>query len=415
MTDHFYSAFEDRYRGSRELIKSRQMAYRPFIEKLQTQGRTLKALDVGCGRGEWLELLRDWGIEAEGVDLDDSMLRVCYEMGLAVSNQDALVFLTKAPSASLDIISGFHIAEHLEFSQLVTLVKESLRALRPGGLLILETPNSENINVATSSFYLDPTHHNPIPIQLLGFLFSFTGFPVVEEVRLNADISPDQSSWISLNDVISGVSRDYAVIGQAPLSPEGQEALSIAGIELSKGVTYRDLVGKFDDQAHRVNERIRDVDVAANLKIEQLQAASDEQIRNANLKIEQLQAASDEQIRNANLKIEQLQWSTGYLGGRIQRLEAPFRIIKQGIRFGLSLPQRLARGIKNGILDLFRKIKALIKPLLLSVLRALGLYDTLYAYYYRHRDRVDYEALNPRAKKVYQDLKDELSKNKRLK
>jgi O-antigen chain-terminating methyltransferase len=397
MTDHFYSAFEDRYRGSRELIKSRQMVYRPFIEKLQTQGRTLKALDVGCGRGEWLELLRDWGIEAEGVDLDDSMLRVCYEMGLAVSNQDALVFLTKAPSASLDIISGFHIAEHLEFSQLVTLVKESLRALRPGGLLILETPNSENINVATSSFYLDPTHHNPIPIQLLGFLFSFTGFPVVEEVRLNADISSDHSSWISLNDVISGVSRDYAVIGQAPLSPEGQEALSIVGIELSKGVTYRDLVGKFDDQAHRVNERIRDVDVAANLKFQQLQAAS------------------DEQIRNANLKIEQLQWSTGYLGGRIQRLEAPFRIIKQGIRFGLSLPQRLVRGIKNGILDLFRKIKALIKPLLLSVIRALGLYDTLYAYYYRHRDRVDYEALNPRAKEVYQVLKDELCKKKRFK
>ena len=397
MTDHFYSAFEDRYRGSRELIKSRQTVYHPFIEKLQTQGRALKALDLGCGRGEWLELLRDWGIEAEGVDLDDSMLRVCYEMGLAVSNQDALVFLTKAPSASFDIISGFHIAEHLEFSQLVTLVKESLRALRPGGLLILETPNSENINVATSSFYLDPTHHNPIPIQLLGFLFSFTGFPVVEEVRLNADISPDHSSWISLNDVISGVSRDYAVIGQAPLSPEGQEALSIVGIELSKGVTYRDLVGKFDDQTHRANEHIRDVGIAANLKIEQLQAAS------------------DEQIRNANLKIEQLQWSTGYLGGRIQRLEAPFRIIKQGIRFGLSLPQRLVRGIKNGILDLFRKIKALIKPLLLSVIRALGLYDTLYVYYYRHRDRVDYEALNPRAKKVYQDLKDELSKNKRFK
>ena len=397
MTDHFYSAFEDRYRGSRELIKSRQTVYHPFIEKLQTQGRALKALDLGCGRGEWLELLRDWGIEAEGVDLDDSMLRVCYEMGLAVSNQDALVFLTKAPSASFDIISGFHIAEHLEFSQLVTLVKESLRALRPGGLLILETPNSENINVATSSFYLDPTHHNPIPIQLLGFLFSFTGFPVVEEVRLNADISSDHSSWISLNDVISGVSRDYAVIGQAPLSPEGQEALSIVGIELSKGVTYRDLVGKFDDQTHRANEHIRDVGIAANLKIEQLQAAS------------------DEQIRNANLKIEQLQWSTGYLGGRIQRLEAPFRIIKQGIRFGLSLPQRLVRGIKNGILDLFRKIKALIKPLLLSVIRALGLYDTLYVYYYRHRDRVDYEALNPRAKKVYQDLKDELSKNKRFK
>ena len=393
MTDLFYSAFEDRYRGSRELIKSRQSVYLPFIEKLQTKGRALKALDLGCGRGEWLELLRDWGVEAEGVDLDDSMLRICYEMDLAVSNQNALTVLAQAPSASLDIVSGFHIAEHLEFSQLVTLVNESFRVLRPGGLLILETPNSENIAVATSSFYLDPTHHNPIPIQLLGFLLNFTGFPVVEELRLNADISPNQSSWISLNDVISGVSRDYAVIGQAPLSSEEQEAISIAKIKLSNGVTYRDLVGKFDDQAHRVNERIRDV----------------------GLGVEQLQAATDEQLRNANLKVEQLQAATAYLGGRIQRLEAPFRIIKHSIRFVLRLPIRLARGLKNATLDLFRKVKALIKPPLLNIIRALGLYDTLYAYRHRHRYRVDYEALNPRAKEVFHDLKEEMSKKKRLK
>ena len=393
MTDHFYSAFEDRYRGSRELIKSRQSVYLPFIEKLKTKGQALKALDLGCGRGEWLELLRDWGVDAQGVDLDDSMLRICYEMDLAVSNQNALTVLAQTPSASLDIVSGFHIAEHLEFSQLLTLVSESLRVLRPGGILILETPNSENIAVATSSFYLDPTHHNPIPIQLLGFLLNFTGFPVVEELRLNADISPNQSSWISLNDVISGVSRDYAVIGQAPLSSKEQEAISIAGTKLSNGVTYRDLVGKFDDQAHRVNERIRDV----------------------GLGVEQLQAATDEQLRNANLKVEQLQATTAYLGGRIQRLEAPFRIIKHSIRFVLRLPTRLARGLKNAALDLLRKVKTLIKPPLLKIIRVLGLYDTLYAYRHRHLYRVDYEALNPRAKEVYQDLKDNLSKKKRLK
>ena len=397
MTDHFYSAFEDRYRGSRELIKSRQKAYLPFIEKLKTQGRTLKALDVGCGRGEWLELLRDWGVEAEGVDLDDSMLHICYEMGLAVSNQNALTVLAQAPSASLDIVSGFHIAEHLEFSQLVTLVKESLRVLRPGGLLILETPNSENIAVATSSFYLDPTHHNPIPIQLLGFLLSHTGFPVVEEVRLNADISPDQSSWISLNDVISGVSRDYAVIGQAPLSLEGQETLSIAGIELSKGVTYRDLVGKFDDQAHRVNERIRDVDVAANLKLEALQAAT------------------DEQIRNANLKVEELQWTAGYLGGRIQRLEAPFRVLKHGIRFLIKLPLSLVRYLKTLTSRFYRAMKALIKLMLIKIIRLLGLYEVAHSFYYRNRDRIDYETLNPHAQEIYRDLKNRLSRNKRLK
>ena len=128
-----------------------------------------------------------------------------------------------------------------------------------------------------------------------------------------------------------------------------------------------------------------------------------------------MQAAADEQIRIANQKIEQLQWSTSYLGGRIQRLEAPFRFIKQSIRFGFSLPLRLARIVKNGISVFYRKIKTLLKPLLLKVIRALGLYDVLYAYYYRHRDRVDYEALNPHAKEVYRDLKEEISKKKRFK
>ena len=85
---------------------------------------------------------------------------------------------------------------------MIILVQQSLRALRPGGILILETPNSENINVATSSFYLDPTHKNPLPRLLVSFLYEYVGFSEIKEVLLNADISLRNDQWISLKDAL---------------------------------------------------------------------------------------------------------------------------------------------------------------------------------------------------------------------
>lgn len=375
MTDNFYHAFEEKYRGSRELIKSRQNAYAPYVELLKVQESELRALDLGCGRGEWLELLEEWGVKAEGVDLDAAMLEACYQMGLSVQKDNALTVLENIPAASLDIVSGFHIAEHLDFPDLVALVKNAFKALKPGGLLILETPNSENINVATSSFYLDPTHRNPIPAQLLKFLFQYAGFDVVREVRLNADFQDKVDKWISLHDVVGGVSRDYGVIGQTPLTSESNPKLSIGYVQDEVGVSYLDLVGRYDSQAHRVNEKIQDL----NLKFRDLE-----------LKLSNFQALEFELM---NLK------------AKVHRLETPFRLMKRAIQKILGLSRALL-AIPYWLL---KKLKSFVKKILIVLIKKLGLYSKIYAFYHRHRDRVDYESLNAHAKDVYTDLKKEIS------
>jgi len=213
--NNFYKAFEDQHRGSREMIKSRLSVYLPFIQKIQAAHSNASALDLGCGRGEWLELLQDNQFAASGIDLDDGMLSACRIQGLNVQTGDALVHLKSLPADSLSIVSGFHIAEHLSLDDLQTLIKEALRVLKPAGLLILEAPNTENLVVGTSSFYLDPTHQRPLPSALLNFLVGYLGFArtkvlgVQESVPLREEHGPT-----SLFAVLSGVSPDFAVIAQ---------------------------------------------------------------------------------------------------------------------------------------------------------------------------------------------------------
>ena len=137
----FYRAFEERHRGSRESIKERLRTYLPFVTHCQELYEECAAVDIGCGRGEWLELLTENGFHVLGVDLDEGMLAACKERNLPAEKKDALLALQDLPSQSQVIVSGFHIAEHLPFNTLQEVIKESLRVLRQGGLLILETPN----------------------------------------------------------------------------------------------------------------------------------------------------------------------------------------------------------------------------------------------------------------------------------
>ena len=220
-----YKAFEDLHRGSHELIKSRLGVYLPFVEVIKsiyppapsssTATPAIEALDLGCGRGEWLELLKENGVSAEGIDLDDDMLSACRVQGLKVATGDAVAYLQTLPNNSRSVISGFHIAEHLSLEDLKIVVEESLRVLKPAGLLILEVPNTENLVVGTSSFYLDPTHQRPLPSQLLTFLTDYFGFARSKLLRLQ-EPAPlrDELTPVSLFNVLSAVSPDYAVIAQ---------------------------------------------------------------------------------------------------------------------------------------------------------------------------------------------------------
>lgn len=248
MTDsNFYRAFEDRYRGSRELIKSRLTVYLPFILPLQQFFDSCQGIDLGCGRGEWLELMQENGIATLGIDFDQGMLAVARERGLNVIHGDAIQFLQTQAANSQMLISGFHLVEHIPFETLRTLIQESLRVLKPGGLLILETPNPENIVVGTEKFYLDPSHHRPIPAQFLSFMTEYAGFHRVKVLRLQEPNGLANSNSLILLSVLNGVSPDYAVISQKEGAGEIHNATA-AAFEADYGLSLEKLANQYDRQ-----------------------------------------------------------------------------------------------------------------------------------------------------------------------
>jgi SAM-dependent methyltransferase len=259
----FYRLFEDRFRGDRRMIKSRLEIYLPFVLPLREIYSGAQALDLGCGRGEWLELISEHGFSAQGVDLDEEMLVACYDLGLNVNKGNALAYLRSVPDASQSLVSAFHLVEHLLFEDLTLLVKEALRVLVPAGLLILETPNPENLVVGTSSFYLDPSHQRPIPPELLKFLSDTYGFKRSNILRLNEDPRLQRSRNLTLFDVLAGVSPDYAILAQKDADPDIISRLDGA-FDCKIGANLYSLASRFDHQNLQLLERMQEMDVKLN-------------------------------------------------------------------------------------------------------------------------------------------------------
>jgi SAM-dependent methyltransferase len=210
----FYIDLERNFRGTEAEIRERMQPYLALIREQAAQ-RT-PVLDIGCGRGEWLSVLREAGLAASGVDLNPINGSHCRGKGLDVVTGDAVGHLAGLPEASLGAVTAFHLVEHLPFERLQALTDAILRALKPGGLLIYETPNPENLLVATRDFWLDPTHQRPLPPALLEFFVVQRGFEHVDTLRLHpgADIdTPDPA----LKALLGGP-RDYAVIARKPLA-----------------------------------------------------------------------------------------------------------------------------------------------------------------------------------------------------
>lgn len=214
MADYFYRAFEERFYAPREVIKQLRRQYLPFVLPLASRYPGAPTFDIGCGRGEWLELMAELGFRPFGVDLDEGMLSACVALGLPAQKGDAVAYLKSLGSETQALITAFHVVEHLSFSELRALVQEALRALKPSGLLIMETPNPENLVVATSNFYLDPTHQRPIPPQLLEFLTEYSGFEKTKILRLQESAELSEKQTPSLWNVVSGASPDYSIVAQ---------------------------------------------------------------------------------------------------------------------------------------------------------------------------------------------------------
>src|SRR5205807_3907985 len=137
------------------------------------------------GRGELLEVLRDAGMKASGVDSNTAAIEICRRSNLEVVQGDLFAALAKVPDGSLGAVTALHVVEHIPHSSLLKLLDEAVRVLRPGGIAIFETPNPQNVRVGATTFYLDPTHRNPVHPQTLQFLAQSRGLTQVETLLLH--------------------------------------------------------------------------------------------------------------------------------------------------------------------------------------------------------------------------------------
>jgi O-antigen chain-terminating methyltransferase len=216
--DSFYVEFENKFRGTEEEIKKRVAAYVPRLKKLGIDFKKHPVLDIGCGRGEFLQVLKERGIAARGLDLNESMVKRCEERGLDVVQADAMDYLSKQKTGSLGVITGFHIVEHIPFNSLLRLFEECHRVVAPGGIVLFETPNPESIHVGSFAFYFDPSHLNPLAPDILAFAIENRGFERAEIVRLHPKGDGQENVGRDDKYVAEIVRRfymaqDYAVIG----------------------------------------------------------------------------------------------------------------------------------------------------------------------------------------------------------
>jgi SAM-dependent methyltransferase len=222
-----YLLFENRHRGSEPEIKARQRAYLPYFKNSGV------VLDIGCGRGEFLELLKEAGIPAQGAELNPEMVQVARQKGIEVIQGDGLEHLRKLPDRNLGGIFLSQVIEHLGPENLRELVRTAFLKLAPEGVLLAETVNPQCLTTFSGAFYVDLSHHNPIHPEAARYLWESVGFrqvnilyvsPYPPEMLLKEMVRRDDESYEDetarvlnenvrrLNDLLYGY-QDYAVIG----------------------------------------------------------------------------------------------------------------------------------------------------------------------------------------------------------
>jgi len=172
-----YLRFEDRFRGSFEQVMENQRFYAPYFQEAS------EVVDLGCGRGEFLAVMREAGIQARGVDNSPECVALCRSQGLDAVEGDLFEYLEGLPPLSLGGVFCAQVVEHLPMGALPKLAHLLASRLSKGGVAVLETPNPECLAIFASHFFLDPTHVRPVPPQLLVFLLEEAGFGRIEVIR----------------------------------------------------------------------------------------------------------------------------------------------------------------------------------------------------------------------------------------
>jgi O-antigen chain-terminating methyltransferase len=215
LPESVYALFEERFRGPSAEILEKQRFYLPYV-----RGLPGPVFDAGCGRGEFLRLLRDEGIAARGVEASSLSANACRAAGLDVTEGDAIGVLAETPSASLGAVVAFQVVEHWPAASAFRFLAEARRAIAPGGVVIVETVNTDSL-AAMNAFYLDPTHVRPVPPEALRFLCDAAGFrdlsvEFLSPLPAGRRLEERSDNDARLNAILFGP-QDYAVIGRVPL------------------------------------------------------------------------------------------------------------------------------------------------------------------------------------------------------
>jgi O-antigen chain-terminating methyltransferase len=198
------------FRGSEEYVKAGQRLYVPSFEGCQS------VLDIGCGRGEFLEIMREANIPAVGIDLSAESVAICRLKGLEAETADLFTYVASLPEESLDGIFCAQVVEHLPPERLPEMIQLCASRLTRNGVMVIETPNPECLAIFATHFYLDPTHARPVPHPLLAFYLEEFGVGVVE-VRKLAPAVESMPSLASLPEAFRDAffgGLDYAIIGK---------------------------------------------------------------------------------------------------------------------------------------------------------------------------------------------------------
>jgi 2-polyprenyl-3-methyl-5-hydroxy-6-metoxy-1,4-benzoquinol methylase len=201
--------FAEKFRGSEDDIRARQRMYAARFRE------HAPVLDLGCGRGEMLEVFREAGIAARGIDSNDDSIALCQANGLDAEKTDLFTYLSDLPEASLGGVICCQVAEHLPQARLPEMIGLVHTKLRAGGLVAVETPNPECLAIFATHFYIDPTHRHPIPPKLASFYLEEAGFGQIQIERLSPAIESMPSLGMlpdAFREEFFG-SLDYAAFG----------------------------------------------------------------------------------------------------------------------------------------------------------------------------------------------------------
>jgi SAM-dependent methyltransferase len=219
LLDRFHFELQDRFRGSEPETSRKLGFYLRRIQEIAPPAPSGDWVDLGCGRGEWLAMVSEAGYPILGVDSNAIAVSYCQARELNAVQHDSLSYLRSLPNESLAVVTAFHFVEHCPLHYLVAVVQESVRTLRPGGILLVETPDPANLVVGSHTFWLDPTHQRPLPAALMELIFEHFGVTSVERFPMNPASDSDRLPFgeipfvQQLNDRLYGP-QDYGLLGR---------------------------------------------------------------------------------------------------------------------------------------------------------------------------------------------------------